>query len=124
MNTTNCVYCDNVYEHMKGKLVIDVKAPDDEVIPTRVTISEMDGLFSVSLLSGSTLIYDVKNEMKICARIGGGKKEKIYPVVINPEEFTHLMVEYDYYYYQNQMRVEGVKLKKLSHKTAEDLYKV
>ena len=62
--------------------------------------------------------------MKICARIGGGKKEKIYPVVINPEEFTHLMVEYDYYYYQNQMRVEGVKLKKLSHKTAEDLYKV
>jgi len=124
MSTENCLYCENAFDNMKGKLFIEVKAPDGEVVPTKICVSEIDGLFGVTLISGSTFCYKVDKEMKIYARISNQKSTKVKPVLVKPDEFTHLILGYDYYYYKNQIRAESAELKRVVHKTSEDLYNI
>ncbi len=122
MNTENCMCCENVFENMKGKLCIQVKAPDEVFYFKNVNVMEKKGLFSVSLAPGSVYIYDVKKPMELYIPLELNSPEFPKLIRVEPDQFTHLQVEYDYFYYKNQPRVKRARLKKIEHLTSKDLY--
>ena len=130
MNTENCIYCENVFENMKGKLLIQVKSPDEAVyvenvrFVRNVNIMEKNRLFSVSLAPDCVYIYDVTMPMDLYIPSEGNSGELPGFIRAEPDEFTHLQVEYDYYYYKNQPRVKRARLKKVEHLTSKDLYNI
>lgn len=128
MNTENCMCCENVFENMKGKLLIQVKSPDEAVFVENVgfvrnvNIMDKKHLFSVSLAPSCVFIYDVTAPMDIYIPLDGNSTELPEFIRVEPDEFTHLQVEYDYYYYKNQPRVKRARLKRVEHITSKDLY--
>ena len=107
---------------MNGKLVIEVKVPDRETIFDYVQISEKGGLFNVKLGAGSTYIYNIQSEMDIYAHIGPGIEERTGYIKITPDEFFHIIIDYEYYYYQNQPRIKRPRWHMVEHKTDKQLY--
>lgn len=130
MNTENCIYCENVFENMKGKLLIQVKTPDEAVyvenvrFVRNVDINEKNHLFSVSLAPSCVYIYDVTMPMDLYIPSERNSMELPDFIRVEPNEFTHLQVEYDYYYYKNQPRVKRARLKRIEHLTSKDLYNI
>lgn len=54
--------------------------------------------------------------MEICANYSLGKCENSQKVKIESGEFTHLVVDYEYFHCRNQARVKKIKLQKIEHK--------
>ena len=130
MTTDNCLYCEKVNENMKGKLVIETKLPDGlplkladgKLLYDYVCVSDDSGLFNVKLGMGSTFIYNILEEMNIYAHMNSAKRGKTESVKIKPNEFYHFIIEYDYYYFQNQPRIKGVRWQRVKHISQEQLY--
>ncbi len=122
MFTNNCLYCEKVCENMKGKLVIEVKVPDGETIFDYVQVSQNGGLFNVKLGAGSTYIYNIQDEMEIYAHLSSDNKKRTECIKIIPDEFYHIIIDYEYFYYQNQPRIEKLRWQKVEHITHEQLY--
>ncbi len=123
MVNQNCLYCENIMKNLKGKLYVEVKNPDMAVIPANITIVDNKCLFRVELISGSSFIYDVTTEMNITLEV---MNKKYVPDVINvsPDKFTHIIVDYEYIFCNNQPRIKRVVLKKIDHISKQDLYKI
>ena len=122
MNTQNCLSCNKVYEGMKGKLMIVINKPKDFNVPVPIQISDAEGTIDATVATGAVYIIDVTNEINICATFGANMRSTSDYVTVLPGEFTHLEVDYEYFMYDNNYRVNKLVLKRIVH-TKNSYYK-
>ncbi len=115
MNTENCLYCKDVFEGMKGKLLIKVNSPKNLDCDFPIEIKEVNNKFGLELFTNSVYIYDLKEELCIYASMPFGRQAESEFVRVSPDEFTHVEINYDYQMIKNEYRIKKLRLDVIEH---------
>ncbi|MBQ6894583.1 MAG: hypothetical protein IJN40_03720 [Clostridia bacterium] len=114
-HTQNCLYCDKVYENMKGYFVINLNKPRDYPIPLSIKIQSTDYSIDIILMTDSCYIGKVDKTTHIYATLFSKFNSSSDYITINPNEFTHIELDFDYSIYKNKYILDKILLKKIQH---------
>ena len=115
MHTNNCLYCEKAFENMKGYYMIVVNKPKDDIYPTPLKIESFDHSIEIELMPGAVYIAQTDKPLQIFASFSKKTNSAPYYATINPNEFCHIEIDYEYSMYKNRYVVDKIIFKTIKH---------
>jgi len=116
MHTPNCLHCEKVFENMKGYYMIVVNKPKDELFSFPLKVVSSDRSIEIEIMPGAVYIAQTYKPIEIYASFYRKISSKPYSLTINPDEFTHIEIDYEYSMFKNRYIVDKILFKTINHK--------